>query len=120
MEFLRERLWHTEANEQFLNSMNQSGAFVAPWPSAIATGSTCAVSSYASPEERVSDALARLAVATPEDLIVMKLIANRAKDRADLDGRVRLEGLDWTYVERWAAEWEVLELLRRVRDAARG
>jgi hypothetical protein len=61
-----------------------------------------------------------LKVATPEDLIVMKLIANRAKDRADLDGLVRLAGIDWAYVERWAAEWEVLELLHQVREAARG
>ncbi len=60
-----------------------------------------------------------LRVATPEDLIVMKLIANRPKDRADLDGLVRLDGLDWPYVERWAAEWEVLALLRTVQAETR-
>jgi hypothetical protein len=59
-----------------------------------------------------------LRVATPEDLIVMKLIANRPKDRADLDGLVRLDGIDWAYAERWAAEWQVLELLHRVRAEA--
>jgi hypothetical protein len=54
-------------------------------------------------------------VATPEDLIVMKLIANRAKDRADLEGLVRLPAVDWDYVERWAGEWGVLEQLGRLR-----
>jgi hypothetical protein len=54
-------------------------------------------------------------VATPEDLIVLKLIANRPKDQVDLLGLVELAGLDWPYVERWAAEWEVLDLLRRLR-----
>jgi hypothetical protein len=68
--------------------------------------------------ELIRRAVGRLRIATVEDLIVMKLIANRPKDRADLDGLVRLEGIDWSYVERWAAEWEVVELLRRVRAQA--
>ena len=54
-------------------------------------------------------------VATPEDLIVLKLIANRAKDQIDLLGLVALPSLDWAYVERRAAEWEVLPLLKRAR-----
>jgi hypothetical protein len=54
-------------------------------------------------------------VATPEDLIVMKLIADRPKDRTDLAGLVQLPALDWDYVERWAAAWGVLEALGRVR-----
>ncbi len=59
-----------------------------------------------------------LRVATPEDLIVMKLIANRAKDRGDLEGLVRLPTLDWAYIERWAAEWDVTDILRTVRPAS--
>jgi hypothetical protein len=54
-------------------------------------------------------------VATPEDLIVLKLIANRAKDQIDLLGLVALPSLDWAYVEHRAAEWEVLPPLKRVR-----
>ncbi len=54
-------------------------------------------------------------VATAEDLIVFKLIASRPKDRIDLEGLVRLPGLDWPYVERWAAEWDVLGMLRQLR-----
>jgi hypothetical protein len=51
-------------------------------------------------------------VATVEDLIVLKLIANRPKDRVDLEGLVRLPDVDWAYVERWASEWQLSELLR--------
>jgi hypothetical protein len=68
--------------------------------------------------EVIRRAVGRLRIATVEDLIVMKLIANRPKDRVDLDGLVRLEGIDWSYVDHWATEWEVAELLHRVRAEA--
>jgi hypothetical protein len=57
-----------------------------------------------------------LRVATPEDLIVLKLIANRAKDQIDLLGLCALPDLDWAYIERWASEWRVLELLEQIRN----
>jgi hypothetical protein len=57
-------------------------------------------------------------IATAEDLIVMKLIAGRPKDEIDLLGLVRLGDLDWTYIERRAAEWEVIDRLRVARSAA--
>ena len=56
-----------------------------------------------------------LRVATPEDLVVMKLIADRPKDRVDLAGLARLPRLDRRYVERWAREWQVLEKARALR-----
>jgi hypothetical protein len=56
-----------------------------------------------------------LRVATAEDLIVFKLIANRPKDRLDLHGLIRLPHLDWPHVERWAGEWGVLDELRQLR-----
>lgn len=56
-----------------------------------------------------------LRVATVEDLIVLKLIADRTKDRADLEGLIALGTLDWTYVEKWAAIWGVLDRLHRMR-----
>jgi len=59
-------------------------------------------------------------IATPEDLIVMKLIANRPKDQIDLQGLGQLDGLDWAYVERWAAEWDVSDRLRALRGVAAG
>jgi hypothetical protein len=67
---------------------------------------------------RRAAARGRPRIATPEDLIVMKLIANRAKDQLDLLGLVRLDGLDWKYVEAWATEWEVAERLRELRAHA--
>lgn len=54
-------------------------------------------------------------IATPEDLIVLKLIASRPKDQIDLLGLVQLDGLDWAYVERWAAAWDVEDRLRALR-----
>ena len=56
-------------------------------------------------------------VATPEDLIVMKLIADRPKDQIDLRGLAALPGVDWAYVERWSAEWGVTDRLRRLHAA---
>lgn len=53
-------------------------------------------------------------VATPEDLAVMKLIADRPKDQIDLQGLLGLDGLDWSYVERWADEWGVRDRLDAV------
>lgn len=47
-------------------------------------------------------------VATAEDLVILKLIADRPKDQADLAGLVRLPGLDWAHVERWAEQWGLL------------
>lgn len=56
-----------------------------------------------------------LRVATPEDLIVLKLIAHRPKDRIDLIGLCALPDLDWAYIEGCAAEWEVGERLEELR-----
>jgi hypothetical protein len=57
-----------------------------------------------------------LRVATPEDLIVMKLIANRPRDQVDLTGLLGLPALDWSYIERWADEWGVTDILRRAAE----
>ncbi len=56
-------------------------------------------------------------VASPEDLIVLKLIANRSKDEADLRNLTKLAALDWPYVERWATSWGVRDRLDRLRPA---
>ena len=58
-------------------------------------------------------------ISTPEDLIVLKLIANRARGRIDLLGLCGLANLDWAYVERWASRWDVTSLLEEVRREAR-
>jgi len=54
-------------------------------------------------------------VATAEDLIVLKLIASRTKDEADLRGLAVLPSIDWAYVERWAEEWGVTDRLAALR-----
>lgn len=54
-------------------------------------------------------------VATVEDLIVLKLIADRTKDQADIEGLLSLGSLDWAYIEKWAATWGVLDRLHRMR-----
>lgn len=48
--------------------------------------------------------------------VVLKLIADRTKDQADLEGLLGLGALDWAYMERWATIWGVLERLHRRRS----
>lgn len=70
-------------------------------------------------QRRVVDRAVRQAdgahVATPEDLIVLKLIAYRSKDQIDLEGLAQLADLDWQYIEQQCSEWDVLERLRELR-----
>ena len=56
-------------------------------------------------------------VATPEDLIVLKLIANRTRDHIDVDTLARQETIDWAYVEQWARTWEVEDRVAALRAA---
>jgi hypothetical protein len=51
-------------------------------------------------------------VATPEDVIVLKLIANRPHDQADAIELGLMEGLDWAYIKRWSEVWDVRRDLR--------
>lgn len=60
-------------------------------------------------------------VVTPEDLVVYKVVSGRSQDLADVEdvARTRREGgqpIDWTYVERWAAEFGVEARLRDLRS----
>lgn len=54
-------------------------------------------------------------VATPEDLLVLKLIADRSKDRVDREGLVHLPNLDFAYVEEQCREWDVADRLVELR-----
>jgi len=56
-----------------------------------------------------------LRVATPEDLLVLKLIADRSKDEKDLIALCALPDLDWGYVDDWAEEWGVRDRIPRYR-----
>ncbi len=59
-----------------------------------------------------------LCIATAEDLVVLKLIANRVKDQLDLHNLLALDALDWAYVDKWAVEWGVADRLERLRMAS--
>jgi predicted nucleotidyltransferase len=53
-------------------------------------------------------------VITLEDVIIFKLIAWRRRDQDDVRSILASgRGLDRSYVERWAEEWQVSELWRR-------
>lgn len=57
-----------------------------------------------------------LRIATVEDLLVMKAIANRAKDQRDLDELAKLPDLDWSYVVDNARAWGVDGVIDAVRS----
>ena len=55
-------------------------------------------------------------IAAPEDVIVLKLIAGRAQDVADIEAILAAKpSLDEAYLEEWVEFWGVRELWRRVR-----
>ena len=55
-------------------------------------------------------------VATLEDLIVLKLIANRPQDHVDTFHLARDNAIDWGYVEHWAQIWHVSDYLAALRQ----
>lgn len=62
-----------------------------------------------------ADEIVPIPIATPEDLIVLKLVANRSQDHRDLLELGKIEGLDWAYVEHWAPIWGIEERLANLR-----
>lgn len=65
----------------------------------------------------------RVPVATMEDLLVYKLIADRPRDREDVAAMLRTQlragaRIDWAYVERWARFWEISDRLAELRARA--
>jgi hypothetical protein len=55
-------------------------------------------------------------VATLEDLILLKLIANRHQDQSDVVELAAKQEIDWQYVERWVPDWDLADRLRNLRD----
>ena len=69
----------------------------------------------------------RLPLCTPEDLLVMKIVAHRSRDLEDVRSLIQAEpDLDWPYVARWVAAFdemlatdELSSILVRVREDGR-
>ena len=61
-----------------------------------------------------------LPVATAEDLVILKLLAGRPQDWADVDVLLREHAgrLDDAYIDARAAEWEIEDFVSRARNAA--
>lgn len=60
-----------------------------------------------------------LPIATAEDLLIMKLIANRSKDHEDIFRLLESwPQMDWDYTEHWAAFWHVSDTLAELRERA--
>jgi hypothetical protein len=62
-----------------------------------------------------------LDVATPEDLIILKLLAMRGQDQRDIALLIDAlaDRLDWAYIEAWAETWVVSDRLELFRAAPR-
>ncbi len=64
---------------------------------------------------------ATLPVATLEDLIVYKRVADRLRDRDDIDALLRTQRraareIDWAHIERWADFWGISERVSELRQ----
>jgi len=54
-------------------------------------------------------------VLSPEDVIIHKLIADRAKDDADIEDILQTEpSLDWDYLNRWFDAWDLKERFEKI------
>lgn len=73
--------------------------------------------------ERVEVGSLSTPVASPEHLVVYKLLADRPRDREDVRAILRTQAraarvFDWARVEQWADFWQIADRLQRVRDLA--
>ena len=70
--------------------------------------------------ERIDVGPVATPVATPEDLVVYKLLADRPRDREDIRAILRTQSrtarsFDWAHVERWVSFWQISDRLARLR-----
>ncbi len=74
--------------------------------------------------EQVKTGSATMPVARREDLIIMKAVAQRPRDMADIEGLIKSSGpLDWPYIESWAGEFaealdrnDIVQALRAIKQ----
>jgi hypothetical protein len=60
--------------------------------------------------------------ASPEAMLIYKLLANRPKDDLDVEGIIRVRKmaghrLDWAFLERWADDWGIRDRLEKLRSS---
>ncbi|MBL7686104.1 MAG: nucleotidyltransferase [Deltaproteobacteria bacterium] len=54
-------------------------------------------------------------VATPEDLLVFKLLADRPHDREDVNAILAYHPqMDWSYIEKWCKVWEIQDRFNKI------
>ncbi len=54
--------------------------------------------------------------ATPEDLLIFKLLADRPHDRLDVQELLKCHPkMDWPYIEKWCRVWEIEERLKTLK-----
>ena len=54
----------------------------------------------------------------PEDLVILKLLADRPVDRQDIEALVMtFSSLDWTHIEKWCRAWEIEDRLKILKDS---
>lgn len=66
----------------------------------------------------------QIRIASPEDLLVYKLLADRPRDREDAEAVVLTReraghAIDWEHVERWSRYWEIGDRARALRERLR-
>lgn len=55
----------------------------------------------------------KIPVISPEDLFILKLIAYRPQDRADIHSLLEQDhSMDWSYIKRWSKRWEIITRLK--------
>lgn len=58
----------------------------------------------------------KIKVATVEDMIILKLIADRPMDREDIKEMIKSNRkLDWKYIEKHAVDWEIIERVKIIK-----
>lgn len=70
--------------------------------------------------ERVAVGSIAVPIASPEHLVVYKLLADRPRDRDDVRAVLRTQAraaraFDWARVEQWVEFWQIAERLERLR-----
>jgi hypothetical protein len=74
-------------------------------------------SSLISRSIKISFLGSKLKIASPEDIVISKLLAWRSQDRVDLEKIVKgVSDLDFSYIEKWAKVWEIEDRWKEIKQ----